>query len=83
MAKKECCKIDAIVSVDSKGQIVLPKDLREKANIGANDKLALLAFEQGGEVVCIIMLKADNLGCTVKNMLGPIFREAFPKEVEK
>lgn len=83
MSKKECCKIDAIVSMDAKGQIVLPKDLREKAKINPNDKLALLAFEQGGEVACIIMLKADALGCTVKNMLGPVFREAFPAEVEK
>jgi len=30
--KKECCKIDAIVSVDPKGQIVLPKELRKSKN---------------------------------------------------
>ena len=39
MTTKECCRIDAVVSVDAKGQIVLPKDLREKANIKPNDKL--------------------------------------------
>lgn len=28
--QRECCKIDAIVTVDAKGQIVLPKDLRDR-----------------------------------------------------
>ena len=81
--KKECCKIDAIVSMDAKGQIVLPKDIREKAKIKPNDKLAVIGFERDGEVCCIIMLKADALESTVKNMLGPVFRNAFQTEVEK
>ncbi len=78
---KECCKIDAVVSVDSKGQIVLPKDLRERAKIKPNDKLAVIGFERNSEVCCIIMLKVDALESTVKNMLGPVFRNAF-SEVE-
>jgi antitoxin PrlF len=80
MAGKECCKIDAIVSIDSKGQIVLPKDLREKAKISSNDKLALVGFERDGEICCIVMLKADALGSSVKNVLGPVFENALKKE---
>ena len=80
---KECCKIDAVVSVDAKGQIVLPKNLREKAKIKPNDKLAVIGFERDNEVCCIIMLKADALESTVKNMLGPVFKNAFQSEVEK
>ncbi len=80
---KECCKIDAVVSVDAKGQIVLPKNLREKAKIKPNDKLAVIGFERDSEVCCIIMLKVDALESTVKNMLGPVFRNAFQLEVEK
>ncbi|MDH5460211.1 MAG: AbrB/MazE/SpoVT family DNA-binding domain-containing protein, partial [Candidatus Bathyarchaeota archaeon] len=34
-----CCKLEALVRVDERGQIVLPKDLREKAGIKAGDKL--------------------------------------------
>jgi antitoxin PrlF len=75
--KRECCRIDAIVNVDSKGQIVLPKDLREKADIKANDKLALMGVEKGGALCCIVMMKADSLGDTVKGMLGPMLNEAF------
>jgi antitoxin PrlF len=79
----ECCKINAIVSVDSKGQIVLPKDLREKAKIKPNDKLALIGFEKNSEICCIVMMKADALEDTVKNMLGPVFKSILQSEDQK
>ena len=75
--EKECCKIDAVVSIDSKGQIVLPKDLREKANLKPNDKLAVMAFERDGEVCCIMMVKAEALGEPVKKMLAPVLKGVF------
>ena len=34
-----CCKVESIVGVDERGQMVLPKEIREKAKIGAGDKL--------------------------------------------
>jgi antitoxin PrlF len=74
---RECCKIDAIVSIDTKGQIVLPKDLRERAKIKPNDKLALIGFERDGGLCCIMMVKADALGSPVKKMLGPILKDAL------
>jgi antitoxin PrlF len=83
MKNKECCRIDAVVSVDAKGQIVLPKDLREKADIKPNDKLAIINFEKNNQVCCIIMVKVDALEDTVKNMLGPVFKNIFQPEVEK
>ncbi|MEM3458693.1 MAG: HgcAB-associated protein [Candidatus Bathyarchaeia archaeon] len=72
-----CCKVDAVVTVDSKGQIVLPKDLREKARLKPNDKLAVIGCERNGEVCCIMMVKAEALGNTVKSMLGPILKDVF------
>jgi AbrB family looped-hinge helix DNA binding protein len=79
----ECCRIDAVVTVDSKGQIVLPKELREKAKIKPNDKLAIIAFQRDSEVSCIVMLKVDALENTVKNLLGPVFKNVFQPESEK
>jgi len=76
-SNKECCKVNAIVTVDAKGQVVLPKDLREKAKLKPNDKLAVIGFERDGEICCMVLVKADALGSTVKNMLGPIFKEAL------
>jgi antitoxin PrlF len=70
-----CCRVDAVVSVDSKGQIVLPKDLREKAGLKPNDKLAVIGCESEGEVCCIMMIKAERLGNSIRNMLGPMLKE--------
>lgn len=73
----ECCKVDAVVTIDSRGQLVLPKDLREKAKLKPNDKLAVMSFEQDGEIYCIIMVKAEKLGNTLKSFLSPMLKEVF------
>jgi len=70
-----CCKVDAIVTVDSKGQIVLPKDLRDRARLKPDDKLAVIGCEHEGELCCIMMVKAEALGNSVKVMLGPMLKE--------
>jgi len=75
--KVECCKVDAVVTIDSKGQIVLPKDVREKARLKPNDKLAVIGCERDGEICCIIMVKSENLGGTIKGFLGPMLKEVF------
>lgn len=77
MSSEKCCKIEAIVTVDAKGQIVLPKDLREKAKLAPNDKLAVIGCECSGEICCLIIVKAATLGNQVKQTLGPILQEAF------
>ena len=70
-----CCKIDALVSVDARGQIVLPKDVRERAGVKAGDKFAVISWESGGQVCCISLVKADAFVETVKGMLGPMMKE--------
>jgi len=76
----DTCRIDAVVSIDSKGQIVLPKDLREKAGIKPNDKLAVVACEKDGEVCCIMMLKAEKLVGAVTKALGPLLKSVTKEE---
>ena len=73
-ASKEmsCCSVDAIISIDGRGQIVLPKDLREKADIHAGDKFTVISWKSDGKVCCISLIKADQFADTVKNMLGPM-----------
>jgi len=73
----ESCKVDAVVTMDSKGQIVLPKDVREKAKVKPNDKLAVIGCERDGEICCIIMVKTERLGSTIKGFLGPMLKEVF------
>ncbi|HSQ48673.1 MAG TPA: HgcAB-associated protein [Candidatus Deferrimicrobiaceae bacterium] len=59
--ESDTCRIDAVITMDAKGQIILPKDLREKANFKPNDKIAVVACEKQGEVCCIMMVKAEKL----------------------
>ena len=68
-------KIESIVTVDLKGQIVLPKNLRERAGFKPNDKLALVSFEKEGEVCCVIMLKAKKLDKAVTKALSVKFQQ--------
>ncbi len=69
------CKVESIVSIDERGQMVLPKELREKAKIKAGDKLAITSWEKDGEVCCITLIKVENLVEMVKGQLGPIIKE--------
>jgi antitoxin PrlF len=90
MAKKEksascvptgigCCKVEAVISVDERGQMVLPKEMREKANIRAGDKLAVTSWEKDGKVCCISLIKAEDLTDMVRSMLGPVMGEILQK----
>jgi antitoxin PrlF len=69
------CKVESIISVDERGQMVLPKELREKAGIMAGDKLAVTSWEKNGNVCCITLIKVDQLVELVKGQLGPILKE--------
>ena len=70
-----CCKVEAMVSVDERGQMILPKELRAKANIRAGDKLAVTSWEKEGKVYCISLIRADELTTMVKGVLGPVMKE--------
>ena len=69
------CKVESIISVDERGQMVLPKELREKARIKAGDKLAVTSWEKNGEVCCITLIKVEDMVEMVKGQLGPILKE--------
>lgn len=70
-----CCAVEAIVTVDERGQMVLPKELRARAGIKAGDKLAVTSWEKDGEICCIALVKASNLESMVKGMLGPLMKD--------
>jgi len=72
-----CCNVAAVVSIDAKGQIVLPKDVRERAGLKPNDRLALIGCERDGEICCIMMVKAEKLGDSVSKMLGPMLKDVL------
>jgi len=73
--EKGCCKVETIVSIDERGQMVLPKELRDKLKIRPGDKLAVVSWEKEGKVCCISLMKADELTGMVKDVLGPVMKE--------
>lgn len=74
-----CCKVESIVSVDERGQMVLPKDLREKAKIRPGDKLAVVSIEKKGKICCLSLIKVEELEAMVKSMLGPVMNEVLKR----
>lgn len=74
-----CCNVQAIVAVDDRGQLLLPKELREKAKINAGDKLAVVTCENNGEVSVIALIKSNNLADMIKDFLGPAMGDLLTK----
>ena len=72
---ESCCRVESLINVDERGQMVLPKELRKRASINAGDKLAVVSCEKEGEVCCIVLLKAESLAELVRGVLGPVMKE--------
>jgi antitoxin PrlF len=69
------CRVEAIVGVDARGQMVLPKELREQVGIGTNDKLAVVAWKRDGRVCCLTLFKAEELADVVRRTYGPLLND--------
>jgi len=70
-----CCTVEAVLSVDERGQMVLPKDVRQKAGIDTGDKLALISWEKDGKVCCLALMKVENLSGMVQGVLSPLVQD--------
>ena len=73
--KLGCCKVESLISIDERGQTILPKEIRDKANIHAGDKLAVVSWEKDGKICCLTLIRADELAGIVKNILGPLIKD--------
>ena len=82
MSDQNCCEIEAIVSFDDRGQLVIPKDLRKKFGLEAGDKFALISCMSGGEsgccttnessLCCLTLVSTKQLKGMVNSALGPM-----------
>jgi len=73
------CKVESIVSVDERGQMILPKDIRERAKIRGGDKMAVVSMEKDGKICCLSLIKVEELDAMVRSVLGPVMDEVFKK----
>ena len=72
------CKVESLISIDKRGQMVLPKETRDKAGIRPGDKLAIVSWGKE-KACCISLIKAEGLADMVKEMLGPAMEEVLKR----
>jgi AbrB family looped-hinge helix DNA binding protein len=74
---EDCCNLVGLVSVDERGQLVLPKELRDSMELKGGEKLAIMTCKKDGKVCCITMIKAVELADSIKKKFGPLLAELF------
>jgi len=84
IGKNGCCaaswKVESLISIDERGQMVFPKDLRERAGIRPGDKLVLISLEKENEICCFYLIKAEQLAETARDFLGSLMKEVVEKK---
>ena len=75
-----CCAVEAVVTVDARGQIVLPKELRDGAGIATGDKLAVVSLKNGERLCCLALMKVEELAGTVREILNPVASRLINEE---
>jgi AbrB family looped-hinge helix DNA binding protein len=63
--------IDAVTSIDARGQVVIPKGIRDAMSWNAGDKLAIIIKEQNGRPCCVSIMSVDALSTPIKDILEP------------
>jgi AbrB family looped-hinge helix DNA binding protein len=79
----ECCRVESVVTIDDRGQMILPKDLREKAGLVAGDKLVIATSMKDGKLGFLMMFRADDFGDMVKGFVGPVMRAVWMDDKEE
>jgi AbrB family looped-hinge helix DNA binding protein len=64
--------VESVLGIDDRGQMVLPKDVRERAGIRTGDKLALISWEKEGRVCCLALMKVEELSGMIGEVLSPL-----------
>ena len=75
--KMSSCKVEALISIDERGQMVLPKEIRDKADIRTGDKLALVSWEKDGKVCCFTLTAIFAERLRYNTFSGPAGRMAL------
>jgi AbrB family looped-hinge helix DNA binding protein len=70
-----CCTVESVVSIDERGQMVLPKEIREKSKICPGDKLVVVSIEKDGKFCCLSLIKAQDFEGMVKDLLSPMMSD--------
>ncbi len=67
-----CFEIEAIVSFDERGQLVLPKDLRKKFDLKAGEKFLLISCTNAEGLCCFSMVKTNAVNGIIGKSISPM-----------
>ncbi len=72
-----CCSIESVLTLDERGMVCLPKDIRNRAGLNPGDKIALISWEKEDKICCFSMVPVRELSGTVGAALGPLMNFNF------
>jgi AbrB family looped-hinge helix DNA binding protein len=81
--KAGACRIEALVAIDDRGQMVIPKETRDRMRIEAGEKLALVTWEKEGKVCCITLIPASELAMGIQTFISSVITEATAQPPQK
>lgn len=64
-----CYELEAVVTFDDRGQLVLPKDVRKKFNLTPGEKLALVSCTNAEGVCCFTLMRTKNMQEILKSTI--------------
>jgi AbrB family looped-hinge helix DNA binding protein len=67
--------VEAVVTVDGRGQVVLPKEVRTSLGLEAGSKLAVIVMRQSGLPCCVSLMPVGALEKSVRAVLNPRARQ--------
>jgi bifunctional DNA-binding transcriptional regulator/antitoxin component of YhaV-PrlF toxin-antitoxin module len=69
--------VEAILSCDDRGSLILPKDIRKKLKIGAGEKLALLNIVSDDDEFFLTLIRVNSLESLIKKFMTPVMKEVI------
>jgi hypothetical protein len=68
-------QVEAVLSIDNREQIVLPKKVRKKAHIRDSDKPAPVSWMKDDEICCLALVRTDTLSSEVSGVMCSLFAD--------
>ena len=70
-SRRQAISVEGVATVDERGQMVIPKAIRERMGLSPGDKLAISVMESGGRPCCLTLVRTEDLADRVRDILGP------------
>lgn len=74
-SRRPSIHVEGVATVDERGQMVIPKAIRDRMGLRAGDKLAISVMESDGRPCCLTLIPTRELADRVRDILGPAIKD--------